>query len=181
MQDINSKFNGNASGMVFYAVAAAGVLGLVLGAIGLQTGLKARKDVTRLEEKITTLNSDIATTYPTRAEVQQVVKDIGSGIGVLQEQIRADQAQLAILTQRVSAVKSPGKAEKGGAKEAKIADDSSPAGESGTYAIKSGDTFRTIAQQYGVGIQALVAANPGIDPRRLKIGQKIKLPAGKAQ
>ncbi len=47
----------------------------------------------------------------------------------------------------------------------------------GTYSIQSGDNFAKIASLKGVALQALLDANPGVDPRRLQIGQKINIPA----
>lgn len=46
----------------------------------------------------------------------------------------------------------------------------------GTYTIKSGDTFARLSGLFGVSVQAIEAANPGVDPRRLRIGQKIYIP-----
>lgn len=46
----------------------------------------------------------------------------------------------------------------------------------GTYTIASGDTFAKIAAKLGVGLQALLDANPDADPRRLAIGQVINVP-----
>jgi nucleoid-associated protein YgaU len=48
------------------------------------------------------------------------------------------------------------------------------------YTIKSGDTLEGIARaQMGDGQkwQLIAAANPGLDPKALKIGQKITIPA----
>jgi LysM repeat protein len=45
------------------------------------------------------------------------------------------------------------------------------------YVVKSGDSFYTIAKNHGTTIKALSAANPGVDSRRLKIGQKLVLPS----
>jgi len=47
----------------------------------------------------------------------------------------------------------------------------------GTYSIKAGDTPRAIARKYGVSVDALMAANPGLNPKRLKIGQSITIPS----
>jgi LysM repeat protein len=47
----------------------------------------------------------------------------------------------------------------------------------GSYTIESGDNFAKIAEQSGVSLQALLDANPGVDPRRLQIGQSIVLPS----
>ena len=47
------------------------------------------------------------------------------------------------------------------------------------YVIKSGDTLEAIARaELGSGQkwQAIVAANPGLDPKALKIGQRIRIP-----
>jgi LysM repeat protein len=50
-------------------------------------------------------------------------------------------------------------------------------GSATTYAIKSGDTFAKIANEKGVSLNALLDANPDADPRRLRIGQEINIPA----
>ncbi|RKX29332.1 MAG: hypothetical protein DRP71_16400 [Verrucomicrobia bacterium] len=46
----------------------------------------------------------------------------------------------------------------------------------GTYTIKSGDTFARLSGRFGVSVQAIEQANPGVDPRRLGIGQAINIP-----
>jgi LysM repeat protein len=51
-----------------------------------------------------------------------------------------------------------------------------PAGTS-EYVVKSGDSFYTIAKNNGTTVKAIEVANPGVDSRRLKIGQKLVLPA----
>jgi LysM repeat protein len=45
------------------------------------------------------------------------------------------------------------------------------------YAIAKGDTLGKIAKANGVTVAALNKANPGLDPSRLRIGQKIQIPA----
>ncbi len=44
------------------------------------------------------------------------------------------------------------------------------------YVIQKGDTFAVLAKKYGVSVKAIQQANPGVDPTRLKIGQKIAIP-----
>lgn len=46
-----------------------------------------------------------------------------------------------------------------------------------SHVVKSGDTPATIARQHNVKVEALLAANPGLDPKRLKIGQTLTIPA----
>ncbi len=47
----------------------------------------------------------------------------------------------------------------------------------GTYLIESGDNFAKVASKLGLSLQALLDANPGVNPRALQIGQKINVPA----
>jgi len=44
------------------------------------------------------------------------------------------------------------------------------------YVIRKGDTFDAIARREGTTVAALRAANPGVNPRRLIPGKKIRLP-----
>ena len=51
-----------------------------------------------------------------------------------------------------------------------------PAGATG-YAITKGDSFSTLAKKFHVSAKAIADANPGVQPTKLKIGQKINIPA----
>lgn len=54
-----------------------------------------------------------------------------------------------------------------------------PVAQPGTeYVIVHGDTLAKIAKKNGVTLSALKAANPGVEPAKLKIGQKLTIPAG---
>ncbi len=44
------------------------------------------------------------------------------------------------------------------------------------YTIRSGDTLAALARRFSVSVAALQAANPGIDPRSLRVGQIICIP-----
>lgn len=46
-----------------------------------------------------------------------------------------------------------------------------------SYTIRAGDTFFSIARRFGTTVAALQAANPGVDPNRLQVGQQICVPA----
>ncbi|MBN1438614.1 MAG: LysM peptidoglycan-binding domain-containing protein [Anaerolineales bacterium] len=45
-----------------------------------------------------------------------------------------------------------------------------------TYTVKAGDTFGSIAAKFGVTVDALIQANPGVDPNALPIGQVLVIP-----
>jgi LysM repeat protein len=44
------------------------------------------------------------------------------------------------------------------------------------YVIARGDTLGAIARKNGISLSALEDANPGVNPRKLQIGQKIQIP-----
>ncbi|MDK2821577.1 MAG: hypothetical protein PWP31_1542 [Clostridia bacterium] len=45
------------------------------------------------------------------------------------------------------------------------------------YTIQPGDTLYALSQRFGVSLDRLLAANPGIEPENLKVGQGICIPA----
>ena len=48
------------------------------------------------------------------------------------------------------------------------------------YVVVKGDSLWKIAKKNGVTVKAIEAANPNIDPAKLKVGQKISIPAASA-
>ena len=53
-----------------------------------------------------------------------------------------------------------------------------PTAEAKEYVIASGDTLGALAHKNGLSLKALMDANPGVNPKKLKVGQKIQIPAG---
>jgi len=51
-----------------------------------------------------------------------------------------------------------------------------PAATSRTHIVKAGETPGFIARKYGVKVEAIMAANPKLDPRRLQVGQTLSIP-----
>jgi LysM repeat protein len=52
-----------------------------------------------------------------------------------------------------------------------------PQAQAQDYAIAQGDTLGALAKKFGVTVKAIEDANPGVQPTKLKIGQKIHIPA----
>jgi len=46
-----------------------------------------------------------------------------------------------------------------------------------TYTIKPGDTMSQLAEKFNVPLEALLAANPGIDPNAMPIGKALQIPS----
>jgi LysM repeat protein len=52
-----------------------------------------------------------------------------------------------------------------------------PAAVVGDYVIAKGDTLAAIAKRNSVSLRALTEANPGLNAKKLRIGQKLQIPA----
>jgi membrane-bound lytic murein transglycosylase D len=46
------------------------------------------------------------------------------------------------------------------------------------HRVARGETLSHVARRHGVGVEALRAANPGVNPRRLQVGQSVQVPMG---
>jgi len=53
-----------------------------------------------------------------------------------------------------------------------------PVATGSDYTVAKGDSLAKIAKKNGVSLKALEAANPGVVPTKLKVGQKLTIPAG---
>jgi len=58
--------------------------------------------------------------------------------------------------------------------------DLAPQGESKEYVIVPRDTMSAIAHKNGISLKALTEANPGVNPTKLQVGQKLQIPGGTA-
>lgn len=45
------------------------------------------------------------------------------------------------------------------------------------YTVAKGDTFSTIAKKFSVSARAIMDANPGVEPTKLQVNQKLHIPA----
>ncbi len=51
-----------------------------------------------------------------------------------------------------------------------------PVAKPRTHIVAAGETPAAIARKYGVNLNALLAANPGLNPKKLRVGQPVNLP-----
>jgi LysM repeat protein len=45
------------------------------------------------------------------------------------------------------------------------------------HTVRAGDTFYMLAKRHNISLEDLLAANPGVNPYNLRIGQQICIPA----
>jgi len=55
-----------------------------------------------------------------------------------------------------------------------------PAPSATEYVVVKGDTLSGIAKKFGTSVKAIEDANQGVEPTKLRIGQKLQIPAGTA-
>jgi hypothetical protein len=169
-------------------VLGAGVLGVLFGLTAIIMANKARLE----------LNAEIARSSGQRASVQDFsgqMLDLQAQQQVLREEIgrydaqlkqQREQTQLAFNTvsKEIKANRDLINAMGSGQRSvgvARSASSNSSLGDSGVasgkaYTIQAGDTFSKIAKEFSLSLDALIQANPGVDPRKLKVGQEIRLP-----
>ena len=51
-----------------------------------------------------------------------------------------------------------------------------PVGKPHTHIVAANETLAAIARKTGVNLNALLAANPGLNPKKLRVGQSVNLP-----
>ena len=99
-----------------------------------------------------------------------IARRCGSSVAILARANRIRNPNLILVGQRLAI---PG----GGSAVARRPD-ARPSAEAQVYRIKRGDTLFSLARWSGTGLPALLAANPGINPRAMEIGDSVQLPAG---
>jgi len=53
-----------------------------------------------------------------------------------------------------------------------------PTASAGTkYKVRKGDTMWAIAQEFGISLKALREANPDVDPKQMRVGTVLVIPA----
>jgi len=186
---------------------ALALLAIVLGGAGLYFGLTANQQLVpiaasidegsssaaRIDKRLSSLETRLAELSAQNGELAKTVERLrvyGSQSERLAKQaasgVTSNREELVKLAQKMNELATSGAprptppaAASGGSggDSGERAAPSAASGGAATYVIKSGDTFAKIAGQQGVSLDALLAANPGADPRRLSIGQKIKIPA----
>jgi len=175
MDTLSRDSSSSSNNILPLAAIALGVIGLLVGIIGLVKATKLEKSVaTQMEDvnsKISGVQNDVRGVSANvdnsiktfRDSVQGVLTQVGNELGTVKAQI----------TRLEEAAKKPapvaGKAGKGGKVTGTVDAD-------GNYLVAPGDTLNKIAKKFGTTKDAIEAENPGIDPAKLRVGQKVKIP-----
>lgn len=159
--------------------------GVILGAISLVVGIFAMVNANKLKATVTAQADEIARIGTIENEmrasasksetdlrnlrdgVQNALTQVGTEIGAIRTQMTKMEEQMKA---RPAPATGGGKA---GAAPTGVRN------ADGTYTIAAGDTLAKVATKFGLRLDAILAENPGIEPSRLRVGQKVRLPAGR--
>ncbi len=169
------NMDGSSSSLGSYVVTGLAIIGIALGGSALYVGLNGRSGVSQQNDRI--------------SEVEQKVDRLGGATDELQGQIRGlynqTRTQLDGLANQLNALREDVKptaptTPATGSVEPAVGGQAAPPvppSEGGkTYTVRAGDYPAKIAKEHGITVAALMKANPGLKPEKLKVGQPIKLP-----
>ncbi len=146
-----------------------GILGFALGAAGLVLGIKAKGAAQLASDE-----AALAKTQVSELGAQLAGKANADAVVALQADLAATKEQIAVNDKEVKdsilALQKVASAPKtaGSGKAA------TPAGP-GEYVVAKGDNLGSIAKKNGISLKAIQDLNPGVNPNRLQIGQKLKV------
>jgi len=163
----------NSSGNVLtYVGVGAGVLALILSGVALFKLSALQKTVAAHDAeipRIASIEGELhAATAKTESDMKGLREGVQNALNQVGEQLGAINAKLVKIEEAQKAKPVAGKAGAGPVTGVLNAD--------GTYSIAPGDTLAKIARKFAVKLDAIEADNPGLNPAKLKVGQKIHIP-----
>lgn len=171
--DTLSRDSGSSNNSIVPMIGAvAGVLALILAIVALVKLSTLQKTVAAHGDeiaKIGTIENEVRSAAAKsetdmknlRDGVQNALNQVGTEIGA----IRAQVTKLEEAAKKAPVAAKGGKGGGGGTVDA-----------NGNYTVASKDTIRKIAAKFGTTPDAIEAENPGLDPAKLRVGQKVKIP-----
>ncbi len=179
MDTLSRDSSSSSSNIVPMIGAFTGVIGLLLAVVALvQLSTVKKTQAAQGDEiaKIATIENEVRSQGAKvdgdmknlRDGVQNALNQVGTEIGA----IRAQLTKMEEEAKKRAVAPAPGaKGGKAVATGVKNAD--------GTYTVAAGDTPSKIARKFGTSVDAILSENPGLNPSKLHVGQKIRLPAGR--
>jgi len=161
------------------------MVAIAIGGIGLLIGIFGMVKATKLEKIVATQGEELLKIETVRGEVQALSAKVDSDVKGLRDGVQSVLAQVGEqigtikgqITKLEEAAKKPapaaaaGKGGKGGA-----AVSTGTVDANGNYTVGPGDTISKIAKKFATKPDSIEAENPGLNPAKLRVGQKIKIP-----
>ena len=161
------------------AALIVGVLAIVLSAVSLAKISSVKKDLSaqieplagKVDDAVDKATTAAASADKANAGVTKLASDTQAAFTSVAQELGNVRGEITKVQESAKAAPKAAKGEKA-SKEPVVAGPDE-------YVIKAGDTFRKIATANGVTSAEIAAVNPGVNPAKLHVGQKIKLPAKK--
>lgn len=160
------------------------MVAIAIGGIGLLIGIFGMVKATKLEKAMATQNEEIST------KISSVENDVRSATAKNENDIKGlrdgVQSALTSVGTEMGAIRAQiTKLEEAAKKPAPVAAAAGKGGKAvatgtvdanGNYTVGPGDTISKIAKKFAVKVDSIEAENPGLNPTKLRVGQKIKIP-----
>lgn len=176
MDTLSRDSNNSGSTLPLVGVIAGG-LALVLSIVALVKLSTLQKSVAAHDEainKIPGIEASISAAA-TKAQVDTDMKGLRTGVQSALDQVGNEIGTInAKITKIEEAQKARAAAPAG--KGGKAAAPTGVLNADGTYSVAPGDTLSKIAKKFATRVDSIEAENPGLDPAKLKVGQKIRIP-----
>jgi LysM repeat protein len=135
-----------------------------------------------VNQHIATCKQQLATDVlqlPSSPAAQQQIQQLADKNRQLQDEVDKWRAYYAGQMAAVKTNQPPPSGNAGSSATATVSPPTTPAppvGKTRTHVVAAGETPAAIARKAGVSLNALLAANPGLNPKKLHVGQPINLP-----
>lgn len=173
MDTLSRDSSSSSNSIVPMAGLFAAVLALILAIVALVKLSTLQKAVAGHDEKIAKIDTIENEVRSAAAKEDTDIKNLRDGMQNALNSVGAELGAIrAQVTKLEEAAKKPAAAAggKGGAVATGTVD------ANGNYTVAGGDTLAKIARKFNVSRDAIEAENPGLDPAKLRVGQKIKIP-----
>lgn len=112
------------------------------------------------------------------AEVQNALTTVSRELNSTRNGVQENAATVAELVEKLTAAKAAGQAPAASSStegRPEAPESRAPEGFR-EHSVRTGDNYSRMAREYGVTVEAIMEANPNVNPNRLQIGQTILVP-----
>jgi len=158
--------------------------GVILGGIALVLGIFTMVKATKVDKAVTAQGDEIAKIATLETEIRSASAKSETDLRNLRENIQKAfndvSATFADVNTKLGkieeAMKKPAPQAANGGKAGATPAPTGVLNPDGTYTVAPGDNLTRIAAKFGQRVDAILAENPGLEPTRMRAGQKIRIP-----
>lgn len=170
--DTLSRDSNSSSNILPLVGVGAGVLALILSGVALAKLSTLQKTVAAHEAEIPRIASIEGEVRAATAKSESELKGLRDGV---QNAFNQFGEQLGVINGKIAKIEEAQKAKPVAAK-AGAGPVTGVLNADGTYTVAPSDTLAKIARKFGTKLDSIEAENPGLDPTKLRVGQKIRIP-----